>query len=322
MNVKVLFLSLSIAFTTVVSGHAQDKALDAYPTRPINFIVPMPPGTGADLACRMFAKEVKKFLGQPLVVLNKPGATQTIAAAAVASAKPDGYTIGYASQLGLFFGPLLETVPYHPVKDLRMIVQVGSTNVAVTVKGDSSFKRFEDVIAFARQNPKKLIYGTTGSGSLSHLAMGMIGKKEKVELIHIPFKGAPETQAALLGGHILVGTGDFNYSLVESGQIRILLLIAENHSTDYPHIPIMKDLGYDVPAPIIMSIICPRGIHDKIARKLEEAFTKMIKGPDFIKGMKELRYTIVYRDSRQVSEYVARNYEAVAEMLKGMGFRK
>lgn len=322
-------LKLSFVLTSIVIiamrvglGFSQETDVTKYPMRPVTLIVPMPPGGGTDIACRLLAKEMEKFLGQPVVVLNKPGGSQTIATAALVTAKPDGYTIGYTSHLGLFLAPLMEKVPYHPVRDLKQIIQFGSTNISVTVKGDSAFKRFEDLIPYARLNPRKLTYGSAGSGTLGHLIMEQIAKKEKVQFTHIPFKGSAETQAALLGGHILVGTGDFNYSLLEAGQIRLLLLVADYPSSDYAQTPILKDLGYDIPAPTLMSIAAPRGTANEIVRKLEEAISKTIREPSFIKGMKDIRYTIVRRSGKELDDYVSFNYEAYVKLLKEMGMAK
>ncbi len=315
-------LTFILVFLRAGLGFPQETDVTKYPARPITLIVPMPPGGGTDVACRLLAKEMEKFLGQSVVVVNKPGGSQTIATAAVVTAKPDGYTIGYTSHLGLFLAPLMEKVPYHPVKDLKQIIQFGSTNISVTVKGDSAFKRFEELIPYARQNPKKLTYGSAGSGTLGHLVMEQIAKKEKVQFTHIPFKGSAETQAALLGGHILVGTGDFNYSLLEAGQIRLLLLIADYPSPYYPQTPILRDLGYDIPAPTLMSIAAPRGTANEIVRKLEEVISKTIQEPSFIKAMKDIRYTIVRRSGKELEDYVAFNYEAYAKLLKEMGMAK
>lgn len=315
-----VFLFLGLAFTLFFPqwGHSQE----VFPSRPVTYINPSPAGTGSDLACRLICKEAEKFLGQPIVPLNKPGASHTIGIAAIASSKPDGYTIGYSGHPGMFVVVFTEKVPYHPVKDLRQIVQFGYMNIAVTIKGDSPFKTLEDVIAYARQNPNKLTYGSAGTGSMGHLAMELIAKKEGVKFTHIPFKGSPETQAALLGGHILVGTGDFNYPLLEAGQIRLLFLIAESRSTDYPQTPIIRDLGYDFPAPTFLNVAGPKGMPEEIVKKLEDAFTKAMKEPAFIKGMKELRFAMIYRNSKELSDYVAQNYDAFAKLLKEIGLIK
>ena len=172
--------------------------------------------------CRLISKEAEKFLGQSIIRVNKPGGSFSIAIAAIASSNPDGYTIGYAGHPGLFVVPLTEKAPYHAVKDLKQIMQFGYLNIAVTVKEDSAFKKFEDVVTYARQNPKKLTYGSAGVGSFGHLGMELIGKKE-----------------------------------------------------------------------------------EGIVKKLEDAFTKAMKEPAFIKGMKDLRLTIAYRNSMEMDDYVA-----------------
>lgn len=318
-----MFIFCSFVPGLIIINYAAAQQADTrFPTKPITFIIPLPPGGAPDVASRLICKEAEKILGQPIVVINKPGGSFTVAIAAIAASKPDGYTIGYAGHPGLFVPPLTGNVPYHPVKDLREVMQFGVMNVAVTVKGDSPFKSFKDIVAYARQNPKMLTYGSAGVGSLGHLVLSQIARKEKVHFIHIPFKGSPETQVALLGGHILVGTGDFNYSFLETGQIRLIFLISDTRSPDYPQTPILKDLGYDVPAPTFLNIAGPKGMPDDVVKKLDDAFSMAMKKPEFIKGMKELRLTIAYKSGKELDSYVAANYDAFAKLLKEEGLIK
>lgn len=299
-----------------VLGHAQDDDVAKFPSRPLTFIVPIPPGGGTDLAFRLICKEAEKFLGQPIAVLNKAGAGQTIGMAAIATAKPDGYTIGQSGNSGLLLVPHIEKIPYHPTKDFKQILQCGGFNFGVFVKPDSPFQSFKDVISFARQNPKQLTYGCTAS-SIQHLIIQQIARREKLQLTHIPFKGTPEVQTALLGGHILVGIGDFNSSLVEAGEIRILVLLREEASAEYPKAPILKDLGFaDVPAPYYLGICGPRGIPGGIVAKLEAAFTRAMKEPAYINGMKDLRLPVLYRNGKELDDYVARNYETFGRIYR------
>ncbi len=136
-------------------------------------------------------------------------------------------------------------------------------------------------------------------------------------MTHIPFKGTPEVQTALLGGHILMGIGDFNASLVEAGQIRLLALLREEPSAEYPKVPILKQLGYgDVPAPYYLGICGPRGIPEGILAKLESAFTRAMKEPAYVNGMKELQLPILYRSGKDLDEYVTRNYEAFGKIYR------
>jgi tripartite-type tricarboxylate transporter receptor subunit TctC len=303
-------------------GYPQESEIAKFPNRSITYVVPVPPGTGTDLSVRLIAKEAEKFLGQPVVVVNKPGAALTIGTAAVATAKPDGYMIGFSGGPPLFFTPLLEKVPYHPINDLRMVMQYGGFNFGVIVKGDSPFKNFKDLIDYARQNPKKLTYGTTGTNSMPHITMERIAKQENVQMTHIPFKGTPESQTALLGGHILAAAGDFGTSLVDSGETRVVMLLKEEKSAEYPQVPILKDLGYNLPYPMIISIITAKAVPDGIVKKLDEAFSKAMKEPAFINGMKELRLPVMYRGGKELDAYVAQNFEYYSRLFKELGLIK
>jgi tripartite-type tricarboxylate transporter receptor subunit TctC len=311
-----------VVLVCAVSANGQTTDAASYPNRPITFVVPTPAGSEADLPCRLIAKEAEKFLGQPIVVVNRPGASMTIGIASIAVAKPDGYTIGHAGHPGIFFAPFMEKIPYQPVRDLKQIMQFGIINIAVFTKNDSPFKAFKDVVEFARKNPKKLTYGTSGTGTSANVAMETIAKRERVQFTIVPFRGSPETQAALLGGHVLIAAGGFANALVEAGETRLLLLLAESRSPAYPEVPILKDLGYDIPAPTLLNVVGPKGMPESIEKKIEEAFTKAMNEPAFIKGMKELRLTVVYRNGSQLDDYVARNYEVMGKLLKQMGFAR
>ena len=318
----LIFLAVAFVLLSAQAGAAQED-VSKYPGKPINFISPVPPGQGTDLSIRLLAKELEKIFGQPVVVLNRPGAALTVGAAVVAAAKPDGYTIGFTGGPPLYFTPLLEKVPYDPLKDLRMVAQYGSMNVAAAVKGDSPFKTFKDVVDYARKNPKKLTYGTTGTNSITNITMERVAKQENVQFTHIPFKGTPETQAALLGGHIMVACGDFGAgSLVTSGDVRFLMILREEKSAEYPNIPILKDLGYNIPYAMMTSVIAPRAVPDAIVRKLDDAIVKAMKEPSFLKGMKELNLPVVYRSGKELDGMIAKSYEYYKTVFKELGLLK
>src|SRR4030042_4400473 len=129
-------LSILLLLLLAESGYPQEEDIAKYPSRPITFIHPFTAGTTIDMAIRLITREAEKFLGQPIAVVNKAGGSGSVGVAAIASAKPDGYTIGNAPASTVFVVPLLEKVPYHPVKDLRMIIQLASLNIGVFVKPD------------------------------------------------------------------------------------------------------------------------------------------------------------------------------------------
>jgi tripartite-type tricarboxylate transporter receptor subunit TctC len=320
---KLAFLlCVGLVFSAVKSGYAQEADVAKYPNRPVSLVVAFPPGGTTDLGFRLLAKEAEKYLKQPIVVLNKAGGGGSIGVAAVASAKPDGYTMGQIPGQTAFVTPYLEKLPFNPLKDLVYITQFSESTFGVIVKSDSPFKRLSDIIAYARQHPKKLTYGTNGVAGIAHLIMDKIARKEKVQLTHIPFKGAPEGQTAVLGEHVAFFAGEFNYSLLEGGQIRLLALFSEKPRAEYPQTPTLKDLGYDIPCPVFWAICGPNGMPEGVARKVEDAFAKSIKEPAFIKGMQELRAPVIYRDSKELTAYTHRTYEVFGKLISDMGLAK
>lgn len=317
----VFFLTLLLNLLAVKWGYPQE--VTKYPIRPINMIIPMSSGTTADLGMRLLGREAEKYLGQPIVVVNKAGGGGSIGYSAIATAKPDGYNIGLCvGAAPTFIMPFLEKLPYHPINDFKYILQYLNINLGVIVKGDSPFRSFKELIGYARQNPKKLTYGTNAPNSIGNLIIEQVAKKEEAQLTHIPFKSSTEFQTALLGNHIHFAAGDFNVPQVEAGETRLLLSFMEKRPEDFPQIPILKDLGYDIPCPSLNGIFGPKDLPNDIVKKLEEAFSKAIKEPAFIKGIKDLHLYIFYRNSQELEEFMVRNYETYAKVLKEMGFIK
>ncbi|HVN24556.1 MAG TPA: tripartite tricarboxylate transporter substrate binding protein [Syntrophorhabdales bacterium] len=314
--VSVFFLS----FLLCGPGFGQEDVAK-FPSKPITHIVPVPPGGPTDLAVRLICKEAEKYLKQPIVIVNRPGGALTVGTAAIATAKPDGYTIGYSGGPPLFLTPLLEKVPYDPIKDIRSVIQYGGLNFGVYVKADSPFKSFKDLVSYARQNPKKATYGTVGVNSMGNLMMEEVAKKEKVQITHIPFKGTPEVQTALLGGHVMFGAGDFNASLVEAKEIRLVMMLKDEPSAEYPGVPTIKEL-YGLPYPMYFTVITQKAVPDAIVNKLEEGFRQAMKEPAFIKGMKELSLPVAYRTGKELDVVVAQNYNYFSKLLKDLGVVK
>ncbi len=320
-SMSLLFPCLVFSLLVPQWGYSQEE-IAKYPSRPINFIMSVPPGAGVDLACRLLIKEAEKSLGQSIIAINKPGGAFTLGNAAIASSKPDGYTIGWIAGNALFLVSQIERVPFHALKDFRWIMQFGYMNFGITVKGDSPFKTLNDVIVYARQNPGKLVNGCGGIGGFGHVLMEQVARKEEVKVTHMPFKGGPDTEKALLGRHIHIMTGDVNYSLLEAGETRLLALLADHRSPDFPQTSTLRDLGYDIPAPTILPIAAPKGLPEEIAKKLEEVFTRAMKEPGFVKGMRTIRFPIAHRNSKELEEYVTQNYVAFTKILTEMGLIK
>lgn len=321
---KISFLCIVLILLSGELVYPQEEEITKFPNRPITYIITVPPGGPTDLANRLLAKEAEKYLKQPIAIVNKSGGGLTIGTAAIALAKPDGYTIGLFGAGSAILVPLVEKVPYHPIKDLTPIAgSITLTYFGVSVRSDSPFNSFKDLIAYARQNPKKLTYGTTGIGSYGWLAMEKIAKIENVEFNCMPFKGTPEMEVALLGGHIPFGVGDFSYSLLEAKQIKPLLFLLDVHvAPEYREVPIVKDLYDGIPGLGRTGVGGPKGIPVGIVKKLEDAFIKAHKEPSFIEGVRKLHMEVIPHNAKEMSDYLVHVYEVYGKWVKEMGLVK
>lgn len=312
MKIPIVVLSLlSVLCVPLVT-----QAESAFPNRPLTILVGMPAGGTADLSARLIGKIAEKYLGQPVAVVNKLGGAGAVGTAALAVAKPDGYTLGTLLVSPMFTVPHTAKLTYHPVKDIDPFIQYGILNFAVSVRDDSPFRTFKEAMEYARKNPGVVTYGTAGTNSAQHIIMEAIAREEKVELVHVPFKGGPEALAAAMGGHVSLAAGDFNPSLIKGKKMRLLAMFLGERSAEYPDAPTLKDLGYAVPIPYFMGLGAPRGVPEPIMKRLEESFTKAFNEPEFSSGMKTIGVPVYYRNRKDVTGFVAQSYDQMGKAIQ------
>ena len=309
----ILILSLLVSFSPAIA--AEEK----FPTRPISLINPLPPGGPTDIVIRLLAEKAGKALGQPVVPVNKPGGNFVIGISELQQAKPDGYTVGYLPSSGAFVLPQLEKVPFDTLKDFKPIIQYGAMNFGVVVQADSPYKTWKDIAEAGKKT--KLRYGHSGPRTLQAIVLNLMAQHEGFSFINIPYKGSPESQTALIGGHLDLAAGDFTYSLVEAGKIRPILMLADVRSPMYPNIQCLKDAGYDYPVPVPFIVAAPKDTPAPIMKALEDAFTKAAKDPEYIKDVTDIKLLTTYRSSAELVGYMSATYQKVGEMLKQAGVK-
>ena len=309
----ILILSLLVSFSPAIA--AEEK----FPTRPISLINPLPPGGPTDIVIRLLAEKAGKALGQPVVPVNKPGGNFVIGISELQQAKPDGYTVGYLPSSGAFVLPQLEKVPFDTLKDFKPIIQYGAMNFGVVVQADSPYKTWKDIAEAGKKT--KLRYGHSGPRTLQAIVLNLMAQHEGFSFINIPYKGSPESQTALIGGHLDLAAGDFTYSLIEAGKIRPILMLADVRSPMYPNIQCLKDAGYDYPVPVPFIVAAPKDTPAPIMKALEDAFTKAAKDPEYIKGVTDIKLLTTYRSSAELVGYMSATYQKVGEMLKQAGVK-
>ena len=262
-----------------------------FPTRPIKFIVPFSPGGSSDLVARLLARDAEKYLGQPLIIENRPGAAAMIGLNELVQAKPDGYTIGITNS-GMVTQPLYGIARYNYVTDLQALAQVGEVPFVLCVKADSEFKTIEDFIAYAKANPKAISYGITGIGNTSHIGPEHLKFLAKFPMEAVNFSGGGELITSLLGGHIQAGginPVDIREQ-VKAGKIRVLALFGEKRMTDplFANVPTAKERGFNVVVTLWQGIGAPKNMPEAIRAKLAGAFEKIMASKetqDALRGM-------------------------------------
>lgn len=292
------------------------QAHAAYPDRPVTILVGFAPGGSMDLSARALAKSAEKILGQPVVIENKPGGTGTVALAALLSQKSDGYTLCATPSSVLIRVSQQQQVPFKPFTSFKPIIGFTEPQLGIVVKNDSPWKTLKDISTATAKNPGKIKYATTGVGSTTHAAVEEIAAKDKLQMVHIPYKGSMEALTAVLGGHVEFAalTSELVPS-VKSGQARLLAVISEKRSAKFPEVPTMKELGYDFANDAVFAIIAPAQIDPAIARKLESAFATAAKSKDYLETLDKINMIPVYYDGKAFDAFLKRHWKIINRHL-------
>ena len=307
-----LFFLLTLALTFSYA-QAQD-----YPTKPIEVIVGYPPGGGTDMIARAVSDVAPKYVGQPLVVVNKAGATGTIAAQSVAAAKPDGYMLLVAGGSETISVPHFKKLPYDTLNDFVPVIRLMIERVGFYVKTDSPWKTMKEFMADAKQNPDKFTYATSGIGGLHHATVLVLEKRTGVVLRHVPHKGGAETLAAVAGGHVNVAMASCNeaYALVQGGRIRPLANASLVRSPVEPNTPTLRELGYDVYIENQKGFVFPKNTPKPIVQKLHDRLRKVFDDPQFKSSADKLQVELAYLNGEDFQKSMKLMYDQVGASLK------
>lgn len=298
------------------------SAEEKYPTKPINFLIGFPAGGTTDVCARPLVAAASKILGQPIVVVNKPGGASAVAVATLKMEKPDGYTIGIMGS-GALLSQHMRKVPYDTAKDFTPVMQYAVYLYGLVVRPDSPWNTFKEFIGYAKANPGKIRYSTAGPGSPQHLVMERLALKEKIKWTHIPFEGGAPAVSALLGGHVEACSQTTEWKKqVEAGRLRLLAVYGEKRMIDFPDVPTLLELGYEIVAPSLICIAGPKGLLPQIVETLHGAFKKAMEDPDFIRVSRQLDQPTIYRGPQELTKHVVKMNEEVGALITSLGLRQ
>ena len=239
-----------------------------------------------------------------------------------ANAKPDGYHLVGCTGPGLVWVPHFQNVSYK-LEDFVFVMHYGAPYTGLAVKADSPFKTLKDLVEYAKKNPGKVTYSTTGVGSPMHVSMEFVAKQESLEWTHIPYKGGHEATTAILGGHVEVEACSSEWKpYVESGRLRLLSTYNPNRLPKYPEVPTWVELGYKIAASGGVGVLGPKGIPPPVVDKIHGAYKQALDDPAFKKAMESYDMPIVYRDPEGLGKDTKELGEKWGQLIVELGIRQ
>ncbi len=312
---------LAVALISITFLFIQPAASQTYPTKTAEIICPYTPGSSMDILARLIADVGPKYFGQPVVVVNKPGAGGSVGAADVISSKPDGYKILESAQV--FFATTTKTqkVPFDP-DDLVPLANFMEFKYGFLVKGDSPIKTFDDLITSAKKNPGQFKWAHTGRGITLHMSGLLIFKKLGIPTIDVPYKGTPEALTALLGGHVDAANLVYGATSEQAraGKVRYLMFVTDKRYSDLPNIPTAAELGYpDAVLPTYIGLYVHKKTPEPIKQKLIEICRKIYEDPELKKGIEKIGENPRFGGPEFLREAIKRQEEIGIPILKEIG---
>lgn len=314
MTFRKFFRSMLVAVLLVFIGLTPVMA-DNYPSKPITLIIPLGAGGSHDLNARVFTSVIPTYLGQAVVVKLMPGAGGQTGTSAAIKAKPDGYTLIFTHNYIDQLQPLLEKLPYDTLKDLKSVCRINYGASSVVVRTDKPWKTLDEMLAYGKKNPGKLVFTTSGNWGATMTPGARVLLAAGVEATYIPYKGGgPAMQA------ILAGDGDFMMSfpsqagpLVEAGKIRALA--SAGNTRVFPDVPNLKELGYET-GTMDRIVMAPKDVPEDRMKILRDAFAKLNSDKTYKKLMQRIGENTEYMDGPDYDKVRPVNQEAYRELVK------
>ena len=292
-----------------------------YPQKPIKLVVPWAPGGATDVIARVIGQRIGQELGQSVVVDNKPGAGGNIGTAGFVREKADGYALLMGTSSTNAVNPsLYSRLPFDARKDFAPIVLIATVPNILVVPAASPFKKLDDVLGAAKQNPGKLTYGSAGNGSSQHLAGSMLMKATGLKLNHVPYKGSGPAASDLIAGHldIMLDTGSMPH--IKSGNLRALAVASQKRIPALPEIPTFAELGIpNFNASAWYGIMAPAGTPEPVIAKLNATINKILKEPDVVKRLHDFGAVVEGGTAQEFKAFSASEIDRYAKIVKDSG---
>jgi tripartite-type tricarboxylate transporter receptor subunit TctC len=308
MNLRARSVFISFGVVAALLAASSSRAAE-FPTRPIKLVVPYAAGGPTDVLGRFVAEFLSRDLKQVVFVENKAGAQGAIGAEAVARSDPDGYTLFVTAASIIVLNPMLyKKLPYDPVRDFRMLALVTDLPVVMEVHPSMPARTVAEFVAYAKQNPGKINFGSAGTGGTIHLAGEMFKQMAGVDMVHVPYKGAGPALTDLLSGNIQVMFDTLSTALppVKSGLVRPLGVSSAQRSPDLPDVPTIAESGYPAyRVSVWYGIAAPAKLPDEIAQKISATLDRALNDDAFRASLEKIGFPVFRpRSAAAITEFI------------------
>jgi tripartite-type tricarboxylate transporter receptor subunit TctC len=313
---------VALAVLTLAGGPALAQT---YPVKPVRLIVPFTPGGISDLLARALGARLTSSMGQQIVVENRPGAGTTLASDVVAKSPGDGYTLFLQDiTTHAINASLYRKLPYDPVKDFTLIQMLATTPLILVVHPSLPVKSVKELIAFAKARPGEIVYGSSGNGTIVHLSMELFKSMASVDLVHVPFKGSPQSVAALLGGEIPVLFSSMPPALAQlpTGKLRPLAVTSSKRSFAVPNVPTVSEAGLKGYEMVLYNgIIGPANVPGAIVAKLNTEIGAAIRSAQLKPVLDSVGAEPVTMSPEQFGKHLRSEIDKLGAIVRAVGAR-
>jgi tripartite-type tricarboxylate transporter receptor subunit TctC len=315
---------MMFATGVIFSMTAGDAAAQAYPNKPVRVVVGVAAGSGADVTARSVAQRLPEFLGQPVVVENRPGASGAIGAEFVARSPADGYILLLATAADTVQPALRPNLSYDVVRDFAPVSLLSTGPLLLVVNASLPVRNVKELIQLARAHPGKVSFGSTGVGTMTHLAAELFKHKAQINIVHVPFKGGAESAVATASGHIEITFPSIPAALplMEARKLRALAISGESRVSIMPAVPTFDELGfkgYDRSS--WYGVLAPAGTPRDVVTRLHAAITRVLALPQMKEAMNRDGTEPRPTTPEQFAAFIARELAQNAELIRATGMK-
>jgi tripartite-type tricarboxylate transporter receptor subunit TctC len=312
------FVQTALASSAAITLPALAQA-QPYPSRPIRLICPWPAGGSTDAVMRVLAESAARTLGGQMVVENKSGASGMLGPNELVSARPDGYTLSQLT-IGVVRLPHMQKMQFDPMKDFTYIACLTGYTFGLVVRSDSPIRSIKDLVDYAKANPGKFTYGSTGNGTTPHLAVEEFASRAGIQMQHIPFKGNADGMQALLGGHVMSHSDATGWGPhVDAGTCRLLATYGAKRTKRWPSVPTLQELGYETLADSPFGIGGPKGMDPAVVRQLHDAFKKTLDDPAVLASFDKYDQSVIYMNTEDYTRFAREQYAREKVIIERLG---